>query len=91
MSPILVVRVYDICLHNRMTLDNLTGLQEVKLNNCVFALAGITMYIEGHFCALIFFQGKQYWYDGLKGKLGKVPANFSEQYFPSHVLLCRVI
>ncbi|KAL4230137.1 hypothetical protein ACF0H5_010522 [Mactra antiquata] len=89
-SPVLVVRVYEHVLHDRLLPGNLMRSKQIKINDDVFKLAGITMYKEGHFCAIVFVDGVMYWYDGLVGKLSCLPSDYSSLYFPTHAIFCQI-
>ena len=90
MSPVLVVRVYEQCVYDRLTFESLVNSTNIEINRNMYVLAGVTMFTDGHFCALVFLDGQCYWYDGLVGHLKLPPPDYALNYFPTHALYCRV-
>lgn len=87
MSPILVIRLYEHCLYGRLRLADIIGTKTVHLQNKEFQIAGITMHRSSHYCAIILYEDKTYWYDGLIGRLTDMPKDL-ESWFPSFVVYC---
>lgn len=89
-SPILVLRLYEHCLYGRTTLKNILFSETVRMDDTDFGLAGVTMYSEGHYTAIIVSSlHGNLWYDGLAGKLEQIP-NDTNSWFPSHAINCQV-
>ena len=89
-GPVAALRVYELCLTDRFSFDNLMASKEINIEDRVFELAGVTMYKEGHFCAIVFLDGEKYWYDALNACLTNFPKDMLTHYFPSHALYCQI-
>ena len=88
-SPVAAIRVYEYCLSDRISLDDILNSKQVNINGRVYHLAGITMHRDVHYCAIVMFNKKLLWYDGLLGRLVVLPKNLQE-WFPSHMIYCCV-
>lgn len=89
-APIMVLRVYEDCLHDQLTLADILIGTTLDVDGRRFSLAGVTMHKNNHYCAIITqLSGKQLWYDGLRGNLCALPKKIDE-WFPSHVIYCQL-
>ena len=87
-SPVLVIRVYEHCMHSRITTNEVVQSRHINLGSVQYALAGITFHRNAHFCAIVVYADELYWYDGLKGQLGDVPDDL-DSWFPCHAVYCQ--
>ena len=87
-SPVLVLRVVEHIVHNRLTLDNILSQEEVHVNNRTYSLAGCTLHKNNHFCAVVCTAVRgTLWYDGLRGELQPLVHN---TWSPFHVIYCEI-
>ena len=87
-APVLILRLYEHCLYKRITTDQVVNSRQIQIGNRHYALAGITLHRNLHYCAMLFYMGNIYWYDGLRGKLEDIPDDI-DSWFPSHAVLCQ--
>ncbi|XP_060573252.1 uncharacterized protein LOC132731143 [Ruditapes philippinarum] len=89
-GPVAALRVYELCMADQISFHNLMSSKEINIDDRVFELAGVTMYKEGHFCAIVFLDEEKYWYDALNACLTQFPKDMLTRYFPSHALYCQI-
>jgi len=89
-QPVLIIRVYELCLYNRLSLKSILETKTLKVGHSRYDLAGLTMFKEGHYCAVICSNTYgDLWYDGLIGRLTEIGTRDLESWFPQNAVFCK--
>ena len=86
----MIVRLYENSLYGFITVDDVISSLELKVENSIYQLAGVTMYRSGHYCAIVFVDGDPYWYDGILGHLDTLSTESVQTRFPVHAIYCKI-
>jgi hypothetical protein len=88
-SPVFILRLYEHFKNNKLSLDIILGQKGITISGKQYMLAGVTVHKINHYAAVICSKKHgDLWYDGLQGKLKKIPKDITT-WSPSHALYCK--